>query len=177
MPFASFRVWIRHSFPIDWMDLFHYQRKPFWSRGTTIPGIVLLLAGSGVLISMLFGVASELKIWLVGLGSIVIGGAILTTFSGIEIDFDQARFRRFDRFAGWKFGDWEPLPHIEKIDIIQHEYRSQNIPNGVTPTLSGTVLVHKVVLLSSTEVVLSLDYQSQKRASKAFEEIQKALQL
>ena len=150
------------------MKSFQHVNQSFWTRGSTIPGVISLLAGIGVLLSPLFGVEASLKI---------LGLLILSTFSGVEIDFGKKRFKKFDRIAGWKFGQWEDLSAVNRLDVIQHEYRSSNIPNGVSPTLSGVVLVHKLVFLSSDQVVLELDHTSSQKAAQSLEKIKKGLRL
>lgn len=154
-----------------------FFRKPFWSTGSNIPGLVLVLAGISVLLSPLFGADQSLKIWLVGFAAIGIGAVILTSYSGVLLDLRQKRFKRFDQIAGWKFGDWEDLSSVEKVDIIQHEYRSTNIPNGVSPTLSGLILVHKLVLLSDSKVILEWDYSNAKKAAEALQRVKEGLGL
>lgn len=159
------------------MKNFQHVNQSFWTRGSSIPGVISLLAGTGVLLSPLFGVEASLKIWLVGGITVILGLLILSTFSGVEIDFDKKRFKKFDQIAGWKFGQWEDLSGVNRLDVIQHEYRSSNIPNGVSPTLSGIVLVHKLVFLSPDHVILELDHSSSQKAAESLEKIKKGLGL
>lgn len=107
------------------------------------------------------------KILGIGVGAIIIGLLIVTSFSGTIIDFTHGRFREYTSIGGLKFGDWSSIPVISKIVLISASYTATNTPNGISPTLSGKVTDFKTLLYSdSAKRVISFTYTSKEKASR-----------
>jgi hypothetical protein len=70
-----------------------------------ILGYVFLLAGLGLIV---------INIWA-GIIFILLGGFIVTAYSGVE--FNDRNFREYNSFFFLRFGKWEKLEKIEKIFI------------------------------------------------------------
>ncbi len=107
------------------------------------------------------------KILGIGVGAIIIGILIVTSYSGSIIDITKGRFKEYTSIAGYKFGEWSTLPEISKITLISTSYTATNTPNGISPTLSGKVTDFKTLLYSdSAKPILSFTYTSKVKASR-----------
>lgn len=74
-----------------------------------IPAVVMILVGLVLLT----------KITLLGLFLILLAFFALTLTEGLEIDFTNQRIRIFFGFLGLRFGQWEPLPAIDRITLVE----------------------------------------------------------
>jgi hypothetical protein len=150
---------------------FNFKRRNLFS-GPYLLGSLLVLAGLFTLISPAIFKAenSSVKVLAVGLGAIIPGLFILSSYGGTLIDFSKKRFKSYLSIGGFKFGEWTTLPDIRTIKVISTSYTSTNLPNGISPTFSGRVTVFKILLNSSeAKPVLSLVYSNK---SKAVEQAQ-----
>ncbi|MEL6535082.1 MAG: hypothetical protein AAFQ98_06705, partial [Bacteroidota bacterium] len=86
------------------------------------------------------------RILSLGIGAIVIGLVILTSYTGVTIDYQTGRIRHYSSICGFKSGAWEDLPNIYSVEVISDTYTSTDTPNGVSPTLSGKVTDYKIIL-------------------------------
>jgi hypothetical protein len=152
--------------------MLHLQKQPFLSNGANLLGLTLFAAGMLAFCSLFFVEESAFSktIW-VGLGACLIGIILMTISSGIALDPSTNRFRHYESILGFTSGQWETFPPIEKMEMVQHSYTSQNTPNGISPTFSSKHLIYKVVLVSSEQVELTLDFNQEKAAVKAMEMI------
>lgn len=111
-----------------------------------------------------------------GLTAGLIGLILISLSSGILLDFGGNRIKHFQNVGWMKFGDWEEIPKVQEIELIHHSYQTKNIPNGITPTMSGKMTMYKCVLKSKDEVILSLDLSKEKEVFKAMEDVQLMIQ-
>lgn len=160
-------------------SFFDYKNSNSYTSGPKLLGFILLIAGVFVVLSSRFissGSSFE-KTMVVGFITMLIGSLLATMSSGIFVDFQKKRWRNYDSVIGFRFGNWYDLPKIEKADLVVHQFRSKNTPNGITPTLSGELTLHKCVLLTNEEAYLVFDYSKEKNAIKALEELKRGLDL
>jgi len=152
--------------------MIHFRKQRFLSNGPNLLGLMLFVAGMLAFGSLFFVEDSAfLKTIWVGLGAFFFGFILMTISSGIALDIKMRRYRHYDSILGFTSGQWETLPPIEKMEVVQHSYTSQNIPNGISPTFSSKHLIYKVVLVSLDQVELTLDFTQEKAAVKAMEQI------
>ncbi|WP_026967360.1 hypothetical protein [Algoriphagus terrigena] len=151
------------------MKHFNHTNRNYGINGSRVLGISLATAGLIVLlIPMFVEVATDpRKVGLVGGGAILLGALLIAMSAGTELDFESSRFRKYHRIHCFKFGQWQDLPKIEAAKIIIHSFRSQHIPNGITPTMSGPVTLYKCVLLANDSQFLVFDYFKEKDAIAA----------
>jgi hypothetical protein len=156
--------------------MLHVRKQRYLSNGPNLLGLMLFAVGMLAFCSLFFVEESAFSktIW-VGLGACFIGFILMNISSGIALDIKMRRYRHYDSILGFTSGQWETLPQIEKMEMVQHSYISQNTPNGISPTFSSKLLIHKVVLISSEKVELSLDFSSEKAAVKAMQRIQELM--
>lgn len=158
---------------------FDYKNSNSYTSGPKLLGFILLTVGVFVLLSPFFissGSSLE-KTMVIGVLALIIGGILATMSSGIFVDFNKKRWRNYDSVLGFRLGNWQDLPKIEKADLVVHQFRGRNTPNGITPTLSGKLTLHKCVLLTNEEAYLVFDYSKGKNAIKALEELKRGLDL
>ena len=137
-------------------------------------GALFILAGLFALASpYIFNmVVSTERVLAVGIGAIVFGLLIVTSYSGVLIDFSQKRFKEFTSIAGYKFGEWEVLPEVSEVQVLSISYIHTNSPNGISPTLSGSVTDYKTLLYADDGgSLLSLDYTNKNQAVKQAEDL------
>jgi hypothetical protein len=153
-----------------------FRNQKFLSNGPNLLGLMLFVAGMLAFGSLLVVEESAFQktIW-VGTSACGVGFILMTISSGIALDPTTNRFRHYESTLGFTSGQWGKLPPIEKMEMVQHFYTSQNTPNGISPTFSSKLLIHKVVLISSEKVELSLNFSSEKAAVKAMERIQELM--
>jgi hypothetical protein len=158
--------------------IYTYRNSSASISGPRLLGFLLAGAGLLVLISpwIIASGSSIEKTIVVGLTANLIGLILISLSSGILLDFGGNRIKHFQNVAWMKFGDWEKIPQVKEIELIHHSFRSKNIPNGITPTMSGKMTMYKCVLKSDQEVILSLDFLKEKEAVDAMEEIQGMIQ-
>lgn len=150
------------------MNMFNFKKRNLTS-GPHLLGTLLTIAGLFAIVSPTFltsGSSLE-RILIVGIGAIIIGLVIVFSYNGTSIDFNGNRFKEYTSFAGYKFGEWRPLPEISKVKVISKSYLATNSPNGISPTLSGRVTDFKTFLYSdSSSPLLSFEYSNKNKAIK-----------
>ncbi len=150
------------------MKQFNFKKRNLFS-GPHLLGSLLLLAGLFALISPTFlesGSSIE-RILAVGIGAVLVGLLIVSSYSGTLIDSTQKRFKEYFSFLGYRFGEWNALPEIVKIKVISTSYMSSNTPNGIHPTLSGKVTDYKTLVYSDApKPILSFRYSKMSKAVK-----------
>ena len=137
--------------------------------GPHLLGTLLLIAGLFALISPTFleSGSSPEKIAAVGIGAVILGLIIVTSYRGTIIDFAKHRFKDYQTIGGYKFGHWTPMPEILQVKVVSHSYISHDTPNGVSPTLSGKVTDLKTfVYTGDATPFLSFDHTSRDKAVK-----------
>jgi hypothetical protein len=156
---------------------FNHKNKSSGINGTQLLGLILLAAGSIVLLVPLFFEVNTdpQEIGLVGGGSFLIGLLMISIYSGTLIDFEENRFKEYQSILWVKIGDWHELPKIDKVELIHHTFQSRNTPNGISPTLSQIITIYKCVLLVDGTKFLALDYNQEKDAVMDLEKIKSGL--
>lgn len=154
--------------------IYTYRNSNASISGPRLLGFLLVGAGLLALISpwLIESGSSIEKSIAVGLAASLIGLILISLSSGILLDFRENRIKYFQNVLWMKFGDWEQIPQVQEIELIHHSYQSKNIPNGITPTMSGKMTMYKCVLKSSDTIILSLDFSKEKEALVVVEEIQ-----
>jgi hypothetical protein len=156
---------------------FIYRNQNDGTKGPRLLGQIFLGAGLLVMVmALVLDVETDpLKLALVGGGALLIGLIMSSFKSRIVIDFERKKYKEYQTILWYKIGDWMDLPSVNKAEIVQHSFRRTFIPNGITPTMSGLVTVHKVVLLTDGRKFLALDYNDEKKAVRALEELMSGL--
>ena len=150
------------------MNRINFKNRDLIS-GPHLLGTLLIFAGLFALISPTFleGGSSIERVLAVGIGAIIVGLFIITSYSGTLIDFTQNRFKAYQSVVGYQFGEWTTLPEIIKVKVISTSYISSNTSNGISPTLSGKVSEFKILVYSKTAVpVLSFVFSNEDKAVK-----------
>ncbi|SHO59577.1 hypothetical protein [Algoriphagus zhangzhouensis] len=148
------------------MSEFNFKNRNLFS-GVHLLGILLLVAGLFALVSPLFlsSGSSMTKIISVGTGSCFIGLLIIFTYSGTLIDTSKNRFKEYVSIIGFRMGSWQDLTEIREIKVVSTTRIQRNIPNGISPTLSGKVTEHRILLYSDSDrPVFSFNYSNQTKA-------------
>lgn len=148
------------------MKNFNFKNRNLVS-GPHLLGTLLVLAGVFALASPTFlksGSSLE-RVLVVGIGAIMIGLLIISSYNGTQIDFKRKRFREYFSVGGYKFGEWIALPDILKIKVISNSFLSSNTSNGISPTLSGKVTrYHTFIYSNSSEPLFSFEYSKMDEA-------------
>ena len=148
------------------MTDFNFKRRNVFS-GPHLFGTLLIFAGVFAFLSpLLFESYVTLeKTILVGAIFLVIGLMVVLTYGGTMINFTEKRVKEYTSVCGHKFGDWIPLPGIFTVKVISTRYKVTNTPNGISPTLSGSITVFKVLLWSEDQAPeFSFIYTNKERA-------------
>lgn len=150
------------------MNKFNFKRRNLVS-GPHLLGLLLIIAGLFALVSPLFirnGSSME-RVLGVGVGAILPGLVIVSSYDGTLIDFTRKRFKEYISIGGYKSGEWVTLPVISKVKVISTSYVSSNTPNGISPTFSGKVTDYKTLIYSNaSKPVLSFVYSNRDKAVK-----------
>lgn len=148
------------------MNSFNFKRRNLYS-GPHLLGLLLVIAGVFVLISPLLFIDknSVERVLSVGFGAIIFGFTIVFSYDGTLIDFTKKRFKNYSSICGYKYGDWTALPAISTVKVISTSYMSTNMPNGISPTLSGKVIDFKLLIFSdSIHPLISFVYSNRDKA-------------
>ncbi len=148
-----------------------YKKRNLFS-GPHLAGLLLILGGIFAIISpyIMESGSSVQKSFIVGVIAMVIGIMIASSYTGTTINFKTNQFRKYTSLLGIKFGEWEPLPPIELIEVRELNYRATNTPNGITPTLSSQVTQYKVSLFDTqNRASLRFLYESEHEAKEQSE--------
>ncbi|MDW3192925.1 MAG: hypothetical protein R8G66_11190 [Cytophagales bacterium] len=159
------------------MHHFNYKNRSLTS-GPHLIGALFILAGLFALASpYIFNmVVSTERVMAVGIGATLFGLLIVTSYSGVLIDYSQKRYKEYTSVAGYKFGEWEVLPTVSEVQVLSISYIHTNSPNGVSPTLSGRVTDYKTLLYADDgQPLLSLDYTNKNQAVKQAEDLASSL--
>jgi len=129
--------------------------------------VILIFAGVFVLLSPKFVVSqtSLEELLIVGATSVIIGLIIASTNGGTLIDFIENKVKKYHSISGHKIDNWTKLPVISTVSVISISYFSTNIPNGISPTFSGTITEFRILLLSENLTpVFTFKYKSKNLA-------------
>ena len=139
-----------------------------YSNGFHLLGLILLPVGVFLLIAPVFieGLESLERSLFVGIGALVLGLIILSTYGGVMVSFQDRKIKEYYSFCGYKTGEWLPLPEQMSTELRSFSYKSTNTPNGISPTLSGKITEYRTFLYSgdSVDPVVYLRYTNQAQA-------------
>lgn len=148
------------------MKRFNFKRRKLFS-GPHLLGSLLIVAGLVALVSPLVmeEQASLEKVYGVGVGALLLGLLIVTTYKGTLIDITGGKWKTYVSVCGFKFGEWASLPGIHTVKVIATTYLQTNTPNGISPTLTGSVTEFVLAMCGSDATPLfSFIYTNRARA-------------
>ena len=151
------------------MKNFNFKRRNLFS-GPHFLGTLLLLAGVVAFVSpaILKSQASLEKTYTVGAIATILGLIIISAYSGVLIDVVEKRVKEYTSICGFKFGQWASLPAIKTINVTSKQQKNTNTPNGISPTLSGTIVTFQTLLWSEkTTPEFIFTYTKKSRATQA----------
>ncbi len=127
---------------------------------------VLLIGAAIFTIStpLFFAINYNAKVILLSATTLSIGLLLSTTFDGLQLDLKNKKQRDFIAILGFKRGDWRPIEAISAIIASSHSRHAQNTPNGISPTLSGTVTLYKLTAYSDLESLFTLWFHQKEKA-------------
>ena len=139
------------------------QNGPY-ANGPHLLGLLLVPIGLFFLIAPTFNSAFDTL--GIGIGAIVLGIIILSTYGGVMISFNDRKIKEYYSYCGYKNGEWLPLPEQISIHLISYTYKSTNTANGISPTFSGKVTEYRTSLYEadSEEPVVSFRYTNKEQA-------------
>ncbi len=160
------------------LSLFHHSTRNK-NNGYRLAGIILILMGMIVLaVPFFLEVETEpSKIILVGGIPIVLGIFLISTYSGTLIDFEARKIKKYQSILWIKLGHWQKLPLIQNAELIHYTYQHQNLPNGISQTLSSEITTYKCVLTLEGREFIVFDYQKEQDAILALDRIRNGLRL
>lgn len=150
------------------MKRFNFKRRKLFA-GPHLLGSLLIVAGLVALAGPLVmeEQASLEKAYGVGVGALLLGLIIVTTYKGTLIDFTKKKWKSYVAICGVKFGEWAILPAIWSVKVSPSSYRQTNTPNGISPTLTGSVTEFVLALWGKEATPLfSFVYTNRNRAVK-----------
>lgn len=147
------------------MNSYHHKKRELFS-GPHLLGMLFILAGTFSLISPYFiEETSPGRSLYIGIGGIGFGLMVVSTYSGVLIDFKQKRMKQYSAILGYKLGQWTELPEIASVRLVTDRYEATNMANGVSPTLSGEVTDYVALLCTPEgEPILSMVYTEEEKA-------------
>lgn len=151
------------------MNHFNFKKRDLLS-GPHLLGTLLIIAGVFALVSPLIFESenSMSKILGVGVGAILAGILIISSYGGTLIDFKGKRFKEYFSIGGYKLGNWTNLPLVSTVKVVARSYRSTNTPNGISPTLSGKVTDFRTIIYSkASQPEFSFVYSDRDKAVNA----------
>ncbi|MEQ8470679.1 MAG: hypothetical protein RIC35_05815 [Marinoscillum sp.] len=150
------------------MNKFNFRKRNLLS-GPHLLGTLLIIAGLFAIVSPMFLKSDNPieRILAMGVGAVILGLLIVSSYSGTLIDFTKKKYKEYLSIFGYQFGEWIVLPNISKVRVIAVSYLSTNTPNGISPTLSGKVIEFKTMVYSSTsKPEFSFVYSNRDKALK-----------
>jgi len=115
---------------------------------------------------------SQARTIIVGVVALIIGIVLKINYYGIQIDFDQKKYRNFISILGFKQGNWIVLPELERIVLTSKNVSTWNTPNGISPTHKSNATIFTIALFRNSEQ-LELFFQTENESDA----INKAKQL
>jgi hypothetical protein len=96
--------------------MYNKNIKSFFPTTSRTIILVVMVIGIGAFI---YGFNKDTSITLLGLIIFLIAVFIISGYYGIEIDFDEKRYRSYLSFVYiLKFGKWKALPDIAKVTLL-----------------------------------------------------------
>lgn len=146
------------------MTLYTHPNMSLFS-GWRFLGVLLILASAFVISTpLLFSISYNLKVFLLGSIAFTLGILLSTSYEGLQLDLKQKKQRNFISILGIKKGTWESIDAITTLVLSSHSGFAQNAPNGISPTLSGTVTLYKVAAYANKESIFALWFHKKEKA-------------
>ncbi|PWL24257.1 MAG: hypothetical protein DCO96_14750 [Fluviicola sp. XM-24bin1] len=95
-----------------------------------IPGVFLLIAG---LVCVVIGVNGSSITLIVGLVIFAVAILLFSASSGLEIDEETSRYRKYGKFGPLVLGEWKNLPQSVEIRIQIHTETASRGGVGALP--------------------------------------------
>jgi hypothetical protein len=74
------------------------------------------------LAAIMYGLKYDVSILIIGMVILLITGISMSGYYGIQIDYQQKKYKQFLSLLGIKIGSWKPLPLIEKIMLTPQKH-------------------------------------------------------
>jgi len=144
--------------------------------GPRLLGMAFIGAGLFSIASPYFMQESSGNSLLIGLCFAVFGLIITTTHKGTRVDTDNKRIQAYQAILGYKTGEWNAIPNLEGIYVTNTTDEHSNLPNGISPTLSGKVTDYHVMAISEDmQPVFALNFSDIDKAKKVAKQLGEAL--
>ncbi|MEM9856576.1 MAG: hypothetical protein AAF843_04450 [Bacteroidota bacterium] len=161
------------------MPNFNYNTRDL-SSGIHLLGVILIFSSLFVLLTphlFEYTVSLSSVYWLSGV-SFLIGICIISTYSGTIIHLRDRKIKEYSAFMGFQFGKWQALPTLSHVRHTTQKRKVTNFTNGVSPTLSGNVTFHYIILLNiENEPVYTFSFSKEKKALKKLNQLAEGLNL
>tara|TARA_R110002072_G_scaffold302577_2_gene486407 strand:+ start:16080 stop:16601 length:522 start_codon:yes stop_codon:yes gene_type:complete len=133
-----------------------------------IHGLVTVV--TSIFIFYLSSVFSE-SLVIVAFIVFVIAISLFIATNGLEIDIDKRMFRKFGKISVVRFGKWNKLLDIDRIELrMQSSNAQKNVMTGVVPALNSKSITYDIVVYDTFDdeqiIYDFLDYPKAKEAFK-----------
>ncbi|GEM_PF-1327181 len=119
--------------------------------GPHLLGTLFVFAGIVSIIGsqIMEGSESQERPIIIGIVGLVLGFIILNSYSGIQVDLNGNRFIKYQKWSGFRKGNWITLPDISEVKMDSITTSNTNTPNGISPTLSGEITTYRISLINT----------------------------
>ncbi|GHA79814.1 hypothetical protein [Pontibacter akesuensis] len=115
---------------------------------------------------------AEVRTMVISGVALLLGLSLRFTYYGIQINRKRRSIREFISILGYKSGEWKTLPDLKKLRLSAATSTTQNIPNGISPTMRRTITVYSIALFSAEATP---DYVIHTESKKEAMKVAKAL--
>ncbi len=99
--------------------MFTKRIRPFF-QGAIIN--ILMILGVIGLAAIMYGMKYDSSIMALGMVILLITGISFSGYYGIQIDYEEKKYKQFLSLLGFKIGRWKSLPVIEKIILTPQKH-------------------------------------------------------
>jgi hypothetical protein len=138
-----------------------------------IPGVFLVIAG---IIFIMVGRNDGFISLTIGISLLFLAIVLFASTSGLELDLESLRYRKYGKFGPLVIGDWKRLPKVTLVRIQIHSETASRPAGGVFPILSASTksLTYDVIVFDrmqeSTEIYNFLKYRDAKKVGRLLAE-------
>lgn len=138
-----------------------------------IPGVFLVVAS---IIVIMVGSNDRFISLIIGLSLLFLAIVLFSATSGLELDLELLRFRKYGKFGPLVLGDWKSLPKATLVRIQIHTETATRTPVGFLPLPSAhsKSLTYNVIVFDTakeaTEVYNFLKYRDAKKVGRLLAE-------
>jgi hypothetical protein len=100
-----------------------------------IPGVFLIITG---LIGIAVGSNKQIEVVICGIVLMLIAIALFASTSGLDIDTETKRYRRYGKCGPLVLGDWKPMPNAVELRVQIHAENATIGGWGLMPIPSQT---------------------------------------